>query len=146
MSMRIWKNSALRSLLVAAALSATAVGCGEGADVSADDEPTVAAQVVGARLDGGAATETRCAVQYTECLLGAWDDVLGPGKGIGSLTECTRKAETCGLFENAPDAGTNLTPTCGFEVADCYLKNPSNPSKCQELPCRKAGASAPSTP
>lgn len=145
MTIRTSQTTVLRNLLACAVFSALAHGCGAADDGSADDQPTVAAQIAAPRADAGSATssatQTRCAIEYTECLLGAWNAVLTP-RGLNPVTHCTAKAEACGLFDDAPDAGTNLTPSCGMEIADCYLKNPSNPGKCSDLPCQKNGTSA----
>lgn len=133
MTTRTWKNT-FGTALVAAALSLSIIGCGAPQDDDAVDEaePELAAQVTGPRAD---AAKTACALKFTECLASSWMKVLSPA-GIAPLTACVRDAEACGLFADAPDAGTGVTPTCGFEIADCYLKNPRNPSKCQDLPCR----------
>jgi hypothetical protein len=142
MMMRTWRHTTIRAALLTAAMALSAVGCGAQQDDEAGDdgETAIVAQVVAPQSD---AAKTKCATAYTRCLLGAWDDVLKPSTGLTPLTKCTREAETCGLFEDAPDAGTGLTPTCGFEVADCYLKNPGNSAKCQQLPCRDGARSAP---
>lgn len=127
-------------MLALALMSTLAIGCGEAADdesaIEAEEEATAEAE---ARATGPqSAQATQCAVQYAGCLLGAWSAVLTPA-GLTPLTKCTQQAEQCGLFDGAPDSGTGLAPSCGFEIADCYLKNPKTPSKCRLLPCRATG-------
>jgi len=120
-------------------LPVLAVGCGDAPDEdeSTSEVQTLAAQGTATKPSPSDAKKVECAFEYTDCLLKAWPKVLGKA-GLSPITECTREAEACGLFEDLGDAGmpgVTTSPTCGFEMAECFLKNPTQPSKCSDLKC-----------
>lgn len=127
-------RNSLRAAFAAAALFVLpTAACGE----PLDDEAVESEQTVSAQVGSPAAADRKatCALAFTDCTVHAWGNVLTPSV-LSPMTECVRAAEKCGLFKGPADAGPPLSPTCGLEIADCYIKNPGNIAKCRALPCR----------
>jgi hypothetical protein len=124
-------------ILILTAMPLAFVACGsEQDDASAAEPAKLAAQRAGSTAKTDDAEKVGCALEYTDCLLKSWPKVLKDG--LKPITECTREAEDCGLFDELPDAGlpgATRSPTCGFELAECYLKNPTKPSACSTIKC-----------
>lgn len=128
------KKNAWNWWLACALLLSVGAGCNDATDADAAeaaeaDEAESFDQETAERAARPSAQATTCAMKYASCLMKSWQGVLTPA-GLQPITMCTKAAEDCGLFVNAPDAGPRIAPSCGMEIADCLLKNLADPGKC----------------